>query len=413
MLRRGTAPIGLLVGFLLILTLFALPGTTRAAGCDATTVRWASSSNSLYVTGPVTCTLSELQPLTKAPLTQVDPAGKIWLLGANLRLEQGATLQLHGSEVGGDVNELRLRSNNTSDATSTIFIRADWGNISMRNTKVTSWDEAKNAPDTEYGTYKRSFIHVRSSLDADGVTPHQSRMDIVDSDVGYLGHAAAEAYGLTWKVSGVPGPFDKVDVLGDVTGSKIHHNYFGIYTYGAGAMKFLNNEINNNVQYGLDPHDDSDNLLIEGNYSHHNGNHGIICSKRCNNLTIRGNRSEYNTGHGIMLHRLVTDTVVENNTVIGNSDAGIPIFDSSGNTVRGNTVSGNRYGIRLSVGANNNLIENNTVSNNTASGFYFYKGSDAPTSGDGRPKFNRFVGNQVTGSKEYAIKLTDADDNSF
>ena len=383
----------------------------HAAGCDPAGVRFASSSNTLYVSGPITCTLTDLDALTKAPLTPVDPAAKVWLLGAKLVLQQGATLQLHGSELGGDVDELRLRSNNTSAATSTVFVRAHAGNISIRNTKVTSWDEAAGGPDTEYATYKRSFINARSFLDSAGV-PQQSRMDIADSEIAYLGYFGAEAYGLTWKVLGPV--LDRVDVFGDVTNSRIHHNYFGAYTYGAFGMKWLGNEFFNNVSYGLDPHDDSDSLLIEGNNSHDNGNHGIICSQRCDNLTIRNNVSERNRGHGIMLHRSVTNSVVENNTAAGNTDTGIVLFESFDNRVVGNRVTGNLRGIRLSVGSANNLIEGNTIARNSSYGIYLYKGSDTPAvSADGRPKFNRFVANQIRDNGSYAVKASDSDDNVF
>ena len=407
-IRTVSALTSLTIG-LSVLGLSSSPA--QAAGCDPAGVRWASTSNTVYLSGPITCTLTDLDALTKAPLTLVAPAARVWLLGANVVLQQGATLQVHGSEVGGDADELRLRSNNTTATTSTVFIRAYAGNISLHSTKVTSWDEGAKRPDTEYATYKRSYIHARSFLDGAGVA-RQSRMDITDSDIGYLGYKGAEAYGLAWKVLGT-GVFDKVDVFGDVVNSRIHHNYFGLYTYGGFGMKFVNNDIHNNIQYGLDPHDDSDSLLIEGNRSYDNGNHGIICSQRCDNLTIRNNVSERNTGHGIMLHRSVTKSVVENNTVTANTDTGIVLFESFENRVAGNTVTGNLRGIRLSVGSANNVIEGNTFARNTSYGIYLYKGSDAPVDGDGRPKFNRFVANQIRDNGSYAVRAIDSDDNVF
>ena len=50
-----------------------------------------------------------------------------------------------------------------------------------------------NGPDTETDTYRRAYIRARSTLDPDGVTPHESRMDILDSEVSYLVVAAVEA----------------------------------------------------------------------------------------------------------------------------------------------------------------------------------------------------------------------------
>ena len=414
-MRRETYFTNVLLATLVGLTLLN-PQPARAAVCTEANVRWASSSNSVYLTGPVTCTLAQLDALVSqhAPLDLVDEANQIWLLGANLRMEDGAMLQLYGSDIGGEVNELRLKSNNTADPHNIVFIRADWGTIDIQNTRITSWDESAAGPDTEYTTYGRSFIHVRSRLDADGVTAHESRMDIKNSEIAYLGYAAAESYGLTWKVSGNDQDlFDKVDVHGDVVNSYIHHNYFGAYTYGAYGMNWVGNEVSDNIQYGIDPHDDSDHLVIENNYVHHNGNHGIICSKRCDQLTIRGNTSTLNAGNGIMLHRETNDSLVENNEVTNNADSGIAIFDSYRNTVRNNTATNNGKGIRLSVGSAENFIEGNNFSSNSQYGIYFYQGSDSPTQGDGRPKNNQFVGNAINNNGVYAIKLKEADNNIF
>ena len=104
-------------------------------------------------------------------------------------------------------------------------------------------------------------------------------MDILNSDISYLGYDASESYGLAWKVSGThPDPsksiFDYVNVYGDIIGSRLHHNFWGVYSYGLEGARWLNNEVDHNAGYGLDPHDDSDHLLIEGNNVHHNGGLG-------------------------------------------------------------------------------------------------------------------------------------------
>jgi parallel beta-helix repeat protein len=379
------------------------------------TLRWANTSNRIYVTGPGSTTLGGIKAaLPNAPLTETAPG--VWHLGANVLLEQGAELVLHGTGIGGDVNQLRLKSNNSTSANGIVWISADWGSIDIRSTSITSWDDAANGPDTQYGTYGRAYIRVRSSLDANGVTPHESRMDIVDSDIGYLGYNAAESYGLTWKVIGSQNNlFDKVNVYGDVQNSRIHHNYFGVYTYGAYGMNIQNNEVDNNIKYGLDPHDDSDSLVIEGNHSHHNGNHGIIASQRCNNLLIRNNISEFNTGNGIMLHRLCNDSLVEDNECYDNTDSGIAIFDTDGVIIQNNLVQGNgNAGIRLSVGSANNLIQNNEIWACAKYGFYLYKGTDAPRPGDdGRPENNVFIGNLVHDNGQEGIKISDGDNNRF
>src|SRR5207249_984758 len=124
----------------------------------------------------------------------------------------------------------------------------------------------------------RAHIGVRSFFDpTDGVTPRESRMDIANSDIGYLGSHATEAYGVVWKALGLgPAVHSRLHVYGSVTNSHIHNNFFGVYTYGGYQMAFLHGEYDHNVWYGLDPHDDSNYLDIEYNYTHDNGTHGII-----------------------------------------------------------------------------------------------------------------------------------------
>lgn len=398
------------VSSLLGMALFA---STAEAG-----IRWASSSNRIYLEGGVTATLSDIKAaMPNAPLDLVDPTQKIWLLRANLHITGGSALILHGSPIGGDVDELRLLSNNNSTTNNFVSIIADHGNIDINSTAITSWDTIAAGPDTEYGsTYKRAFIRVRSSLAADGVTARESRMDINDVDIGYLGYNAAESYGLTWKVIGsAPDLYEKVQVWGDILNSRIHHNYFGIYTYGHQDGQWIDNEVDNNIKYGFDPHDDSDDLVIADNNVHHNGNHGIIASQRCDHLVIRNNKSWANTGNGIMLHRTSDDALVELNRSYDNTDSGLSIFASSRTVIRDNEFTNNaNAGIRFSVGASDNTIENNLIDKSGKYGVYFYKGSDAPNTGDdGRPKRNVFLVNTVVGSVQEGVKMTDGDANEF
>lgn len=382
-------------------------GAPSSPRCAAGNLRWAATSNSAYLSGPVTCTLAEIKRLQpKVLLEQVQPG--VWLLGANLRVERGAKLEVHGQRHGGDVRELRL----ASGAGGAVSVRADWGTLDFRGVKVTSWDPAAGGPDVNPAD-GRAFIHARSRLDPDGSTARESRMDVIDSDVGYLGHNAAEAYGLTWKVCCTPSQalFAKVNVLGDVVGSRLHHNWFGAYTYGGFGMRFERNQVDHNAMYGLDPHDDSDRLVIRGNHVHSNGNHGIICSQRCDHLLIEGNRVEGNRGNGIMLHRGVTATTVRANQVSGSADSGVAVFDSHGNTILNNKLTGNLRGIRLSVGSSGNEFRGNQVGGSRQYGLYVYKGNDPAAAGDGRPKGNRLADNVISGSGGYAAYLENADGN--
>src|ERR1044071_7663128 len=123
----------------------------------AAEIRWSLSSNRIYVTGPGSATLSQIKAAQdQAPLEQV--ADGVWHLRANLIIEEGGQLVLHGTSTGGDVNELRLQSNNSGDSNRFIFISADWGSISIRDTSISSWDDAVDGPDTDSSANGRAFI---------------------------------------------------------------------------------------------------------------------------------------------------------------------------------------------------------------------------------------------------------------
>lgn len=395
-----------------LLGLCGLVGSLLGASAAHAELRWASSTNRIYVEGGVSATLGQIHAaLPRAPLELVDADGGVWLLRANLVITDGSTLLLHGRGVGGDVDELRLQSNGSPEADGFVSITADHGTIDVRATRITSWDDAVEGPDTEYAEHGRAFIRVRSKLADDGVTALESRMDIVDSDVGYLGYPAPESYGLAWKVIGSePDLYERVQVFGDIRGSRIHHNYFGVYTYGAEGSVWIGNEIDHNVQYGLDPHDDSDELWIEDNDVHHNGNHGLIASKRCDSLVIRGNRSWANAGNGIMLHRSSDDALVEDNQTFDNGDSGIAMLGSSRATIRRNVILNNaNAGVRFSVGAAYNVVRDNEIGESGKYAFFFYRGQDEPEPGsDGRPARNTIIGNLLHGER-VAIKVQDAE----
>ena len=404
-----------------------------ATAAQAVTIRWSAGTNEvpnkpprIYVTGPGSAQLSDIRAaVPKAPLAQIAPG--VWHLRAEIVVEEGARLALYGTKIGGDCNELRLQSNNRGNLTKDIiFLSADWGVLDIRSTKITSWDDDANGPDTEYNVFRRSYVRIRSTLSTNGVTPLESRMDVIDSDIGYLGSHNSEAYGMVWKVLEAKSPADRpygaltnlyalVNVYGDIIRSRIHHCFFGHYSFGSQGQHMLDNEIDHNVGYGLDPHDDSDDLVIERNNVHHNGWHGIIASQRCNNAIVRNNISWNNGKNGIMLHRYCDDSLVEGNRTFRNGDAGIALFDNYRSIVRGNTCLENfNAGIRLSVGPADNLFENNEFAHGANYGIYLYKGVDAPAQGDnGKPKRNRFLNNWIHDNAGNGIFSTTADDNSF
>jgi hypothetical protein len=139
------------------------PVNITIAASSGPAFRWAPESGRIYVEGGGTGTLSQIQAaLPKAPLCLLDPTNRVWFLGATLFVKDGATLQLHGTAAGGDVNELRLRSDNSTADGSVAAIDADWGTLDLNAVKILSWDQLTSQPDLEINTFGRAFIRARS-----------------------------------------------------------------------------------------------------------------------------------------------------------------------------------------------------------------------------------------------------------
>jgi parallel beta-helix repeat protein len=347
-----------------------------------------------------------------APLIEVNHSTHTWYLGANIVLRKGATLVLHGTAIGGDTDELRLKSDHTTGTDSQVYISAEWGTIDIRNTTITSWDNAVNGPDRS-SAFHRAFIQARSTRDADGVTADESRMNIANSDIGFLGFNGIESYGLSWKVD-VPSAdlYAKVHVYGDITNRRIHDCFRGPYIFGGMGMSFLNNEIDHNASYGLDVYSYSNFTDVEGNDLHDNVKHGLIVV-RSDHVIIKNNVSHNNQLDGMILYLDVNNALVQNNRVLNNKRNGIAVTDGHGSTLRGNTIMGNVNGITLSVGSSDNFVSENTIVSNSGNGLTLYHGRTAPGAGDGRPKDNYFVSNIIQGNSGDGIRLAEADHNVF
>lgn len=238
--------------------------------------------------------------------------------------------------------------------------------------------------------------------------------------MGDLGWFDAESYGLTWKVRGFcpdlsnPEVFDEVQVYGDIQGSDIYGMYYGMYSYGHQGGVWTNNKMHDNILYGFDPHDDSDELEIAYNEVWGNGNHGIIASKRCNDVSIHDNEV-YSGGPdavGIFLHRSTDNAVVYNNYVHEMQDAGIAIMESMDGDIYDNVFENVKYGIRVSLGGANNKIHDNVFDTCSSYGLYTYEGSDPPAVSNGRPSGNVFEDNKIYNT-EVGAKIKDGDDNEF
>lgn len=310
-----------------------------------------------------------------------------WILRANLYIGKNVTFVVDKR----DATYLKLKS----DEGGFVWILSQGGSMLFSETKVTSWDESKALPDTDFEK-GRSYITAKSN----------GRMDVVNSEIAYLGYEGLPkrggpfggSYGLSWKITS--GRFKNELLTGSVVNSSIHDNYFGIYTFGATGVVVSGNKVFENIQYGIDPHDDSNNMLIRDNVVFENGNHGIIASKRCFNNEIYGNVSHGNKLHGIMLDRNSKNNIIEMNTVYGNID-GIALYDSNDNLVLKNNIYANNQGIRLNQKSSFNYIENNQIIAN-GNGIHVY----------GEANKNIFLANNVR-NNDVGISMRDAVGNVF
>ena len=153
------------------------------------------------------------------PLTEAAP--KVWQLDADLVVQNGATLTL---DAAGDFAKLRLQSLPSGLQNEVSALIAQYGTLNLTGVKVTSWNGT--GPDTDAtiptsGVRGRAFVKAVSLMD--GSTPRPSTMNIVDSDLGYLGFAGSESYGVAYKARGCGIAAQDIcavlDVFGKETGS--------------------------------------------------------------------------------------------------------------------------------------------------------------------------------------------------
>jgi parallel beta-helix repeat protein len=299
------------------------------------------ATNTIVLTGGQGVTLPALgaQIGDENALREVAPGE--WLLGANLQVDRGASLQI----AAPGVRWLKL----ASGAGGFVTVKALGGGLDVTGSCVTSWDTAQNAVDTN-NEDGRAYLLAR-----DG-----GQMAIDRAELRFLGFGEVESYGLSWRTEGTGGK---------LTNSIVSHNYFGIYTFEVGGLPVTDNEIHDNVLYGVDPHTGSHDLQIERNTVHHNGKHGIILAEDCTDSVIRENIVYANQHHGIVLYLHSDRNTIERNETFANASQGINVNESSGNTVRSNRVYDNtESGIGIAQSSHDNIVEQNEIRANQQDG---------------------------------------------
>jgi parallel beta-helix repeat protein len=293
------------------------------------------------------------------------PRPGLWELDRLLVITRGATLSVAAPQV----RELRLLSDGSRVAA--IVGR----NASLRftgsrgsNLVIHSWDVTTGAPDADLED-GRASVSIRGA----------GRLDASDTSFEDLGFSEGRDSGVAIMV---PRPDAATDPpyasrpTGTLVRSRFARNVFGAYSYEARDMRWIDNEFVDNVVYGLDPHDNSDRFLVEGNLAARNGRHGIIFSRFCDDNVIRRNRSTHNGWHGIVIddgNRAdgpSNGNVIAENEVRDNAKVGISIDGSSRNLIVGNTIDHQRYGVRLIRRSRDNVVRGNTITRTAADGVF-------------------------------------------
>ncbi|MFN0088876.1 MAG: glycosyltransferase [Acidimicrobiales bacterium] len=299
------------------------------------------------VPGPGPLNLETLVELVNDPAWLEMAAPAVVLLKAALYQREGTDLAVRAPGV----SELRIL-----DAPY-AFLGGEAAKVRFDGVRVTSWAKDGQGPDRVHRD-GRPFVLYENG----------SQMDIVRSKFDWLGSDRAGAYGVSWRENGA---------TGSVTDSSFTNSFFGIYTYQARDIVFRNNILDDNVFYGIDPHDDSTGLVIEGNQASGNGSHGIIVSRNVTGAVIRGNKVTNNGGNGIVVDFNSTDNTVEGNSVDSNGIDGIVLLDSGRNTVVDNTVSNHKVGIRVNGDrADANRVSDNRISKSQSVGISVFAGAE-------------------------------------
>jgi len=222
------------------------------------------------------------------------------------------------------VRQIRMVS--TGKVGQEVYLSGLSAKVAINGTAITSWGLAGRPDSTP--SIRRPFV----SYDQAGAVLTTS-----GARFSYLGGDSILGYGVTWGRG----------VTGSAVESTFDHNFFGAYSNAAVGLLFLRSTFRDNYLYGLDPHTNSRKLRVVDNVAFGNGSHGIIFSQQVVDSVLSGNRSFGNRLNGIMMDARSDRNLIVDNQAWSNDGDGIVVQNSSAVTVRGNVVSGNRDGVRV------------------------------------------------------------------
>lgn len=227
---------------------------------------------------------------------------------------------------------------------STGGLISNLGNTHIIESTIMGWNTQTNQPALYEAEDKfRPYI----------VTWCDSVLNIAGSKIANLGYNSSKAYGLTYSQCTNKLEREGADIAvrpaGNIIGSHFSDLYFAFYSYEADDIAIIGNVYEDNIVYGIDPHDRSNNLIIANNEVRRTKEkHGIIISREVNNSFIFNNISEDNNGSGIMIDRNSVNNVIAYNKAQNNKGDGLTFYESSDNLTYKNILSNNENsGLRV------------------------------------------------------------------
>jgi len=110
--------------------------------------------------------------------------------------------------------------------------------------------------------------------------------------------------------------------------------------------------------------DESPGSTVENNQLNGNMNNGVEINGGSDGVVVTGNHASRNALEGVVVGALARARIT-GNTLTGNGDAGLFLFDLLGSVASGNCLTGNGTGLDLAFGQNGST--GNTISHNNAS----------------------------------------------
>lgn len=280
----------------------------------------------------------------------------------------------------------------------------NWGFLAVSDSTLRAWNLARDAgaETDERGGPFRPFVASYAA----------SHTLIRRSDLFHLGHQAPMAYGLSWGTENrktKPTEFPSVDMIGN----RLKDIYFGFFSFDADGVNIIDNHIAESHVYGIDPHDDTRNMLIHGNYVYGSRrSHGIILSRRIHNTVVSHNVSTGNAKAGFFLDKACHDVLVIGNDSFLNKAEGLVLHEVTRIAVVDNRFHANKAsGIRLRA-SSAILLERNEVSANGKHGLraYDWQGAKREPNAEEATQIEAMrlslLGNRMTFNRAGVCRLT-------